>query len=164
MAEVTVRAATQKSKKLEIRDVRALCWTVKSLTDDHALQPLIDGLSDIIWGSQGRRHLYDYIIWGLLEDLDIRLTSRIQQCLQNSISDVLPPSVATSRQISCLKAIWAIGALSCGRRIPFSSFQSFDLSLLQVISHLPLDSPALADYLPSVRALILWNLFQSFST
>ncbi|KAF7335540.1 hypothetical protein MVEN_02207800 [Mycena venus] len=86
----------------------------------------------------------------------------MQQFLLESTSDLIHSSVATRRQIACLKAIWAMAAMSDTDIIISDSISSFDAQLLASSSALA-RNPGLCDYLPSVRAILLWNLFRSFS-
>ncbi|KAJ7320885.1 hypothetical protein DFH08DRAFT_754118, partial [Mycena albidolilacea] len=148
------KQATRVSEDSRLRDVRALRWTARTLTDGHALEVLIDGLSDAIWGPRGRRYSHDHLVAGLLDCRHTRIISRIQQFFSESTSDLVHPSVATRRQVACLRAIWAIAAIS--------DTSSFDAPQLAPSSPLAAN-PGLTDYLPSARAVLLWSLFRSFS-
>ncbi|KAJ7222980.1 hypothetical protein B0H12DRAFT_1268788 [Mycena haematopus] len=53
MVDAMIRVAGHKSKQRDVRDHRALCWTVRSLTDDEELEPFVAGIPDVLWSSQG---------------------------------------------------------------------------------------------------------------
>ncbi|KAJ7665629.1 hypothetical protein B0H14DRAFT_2425022, partial [Mycena olivaceomarginata] len=108
LAEVMVRDATADSPKREERDGRALVWTVKSLTDNNELEPLVDSLPSLIWGPNGRRRAHDQMISMLLEDREIHIVSRIESLLRSCDSGHLTADLETQRRISCIKALWAI--------------------------------------------------------
>ncbi|KAJ7478625.1 hypothetical protein B0H11DRAFT_2424034 [Mycena galericulata] len=109
MAEAMIRRAMQPSSE---RDQRALCWTVKSLTDDAQLEPFIAGIPDALWGPNGRRHKYDHLIQALLDEPGTRLDHRLLDLMRHSDSDLLAPDVRIRYRISCLKALWNICTLT----------------------------------------------------
>ncbi|KAJ7749823.1 hypothetical protein DFH07DRAFT_1034788, partial [Mycena maculata] len=158
-----VEQATKISDDSAERDIRALCWTARSTTDGDALELFIDGISDAVLAPEGRRYSHDNLIVGLLQDGEARVISRIERFLINCQSDVLSPAVAIRRRVACLKTIWAIVALSESAPELSSSIDSLASSLIGVPSLLSMDCPETADYIPSVRALLLWKLFRSFS-
>ncbi|KAJ7088296.1 hypothetical protein C8R44DRAFT_892826 [Mycena epipterygia] len=164
IVEHMVQQATKLSDHTEVRDIRALCWTVRSLEDDNALELFMDGISDAIWASGGRRHSNENLILGLLEDHEARVIPRTQQFLSDCRTELIPTSVATRRQIACLKAIWAIVVISGSSTRLSNSISSFDTSLLRPSSCMPLTNDhGASDYLPTVKALLLWNIFQNIS-
>ncbi|KAJ6467589.1 hypothetical protein DFH09DRAFT_1381374 [Mycena vulgaris] len=163
MVEKLIQQAAQISEESQVRDVRSLCWTARSITDDHALELFIGGISDAIWSSGGRRHSNDYLISGLLEDPGAGVIPRIQHFLADCKSDVTPNSAVIRRQIVCLKTAWAIAAISDTSTKLSHSISSFDMSLLRSSSPPSCESPGLSELLPTVRSLMLWTIFRSFS-
>jgi hypothetical protein len=111
LTEARTRYATTETAERAERDRRALIWTMKSLTDDKELEPFVEAIPDVIWGTMGLRRLYDEQIQALLRHPDAKLISRIEGLLRSCETGLLPPAVQHRRQISCLKAIWAIAHL-----------------------------------------------------
>ncbi|KAJ7887422.1 hypothetical protein B0H13DRAFT_1524827, partial [Mycena leptocephala] len=107
MVEVMMRDAMANSHKRDERDGMAIVWTVRSLKDNNELEPFVEAFSDLIWAPNGRK-----IINMLLEARDIQLVPRIESLLQSCDTGLLPPDLQTHRQISCIRALWAIAYLS----------------------------------------------------
>ncbi|KAJ7132695.1 hypothetical protein C8R46DRAFT_1140574 [Mycena filopes] len=102
--------ATKQSDARNLRDGKALLWTIKSLTDDTELEPLLEAIPDVLWGMDQRRWVYDHHIRRLIADSN--LISRLHGFGHNSNSGVLSLEVAKRRQMSYYKAIWALSSLS----------------------------------------------------
>ncbi|KAJ7478628.1 hypothetical protein B0H11DRAFT_2028071 [Mycena galericulata] len=155
------------------RDRRALCWTVKSLTDDTELEPFLAGIPDALWGSNRRNYRHDHLITALLDDPEVRLGDRIVDLMRRSDSGLLPPEVAFRHKVSCLKALWSICTLS--KRGAQLNLSVHALTLLLASWQLrwarslgngdsrdrDFDSQ-LGTYLPAVRA-VLYRCILSFS-
>ncbi|KAJ7478606.1 hypothetical protein B0H11DRAFT_1279160 [Mycena galericulata] len=109
MVEVMISRATQPSAE---RDQRALCWMMKSLTDDAELHPFIDGIPDMLWGPDGRRRQHDHLIHTLLNDPDVRLGDRILILMRHSDSGLLPHDIKLTYKVACIKALWNICTLA----------------------------------------------------
>ncbi|KAJ7159588.1 hypothetical protein C8R46DRAFT_956817 [Mycena filopes] len=145
MMEGVLSAATIPSTERDLRDDAALVWTVKSLTDTPELEPLIEALPDVLWGTDSRRHLYDRHIHRMIEDPGSDLLARVRDFRHNCHSRGLPVEVAKRHQISYYKAIWALGSLStpgCAVQIP--------------VPHLSQIDPQVAPYYSSARAIQAW--------
>ncbi|KAJ7251073.1 hypothetical protein C8J57DRAFT_1667005, partial [Mycena rebaudengoi] len=108
MVEVMTRDAVRKSSERDERDARAMVWTVRSLTDNDDLEPVLEALPDLIWGPNERRRGYDDMINMLLETPDIHLVSRTEDLLRSCDSGLLPPALETHRRTICIKALWSI--------------------------------------------------------
>ncbi|KAJ7280373.1 hypothetical protein C8J57DRAFT_1302447 [Mycena rebaudengoi] len=157
MVGAMVETATVRSDTREVRDKRALAWTMKSLADDDELEPFVEGIPNAIWGPQGRRRKYDDLIRGLLSDPLVLLGSRIEHLLLGCESGLLEPSVKIRRQTSCLKAIWCLGMMA---EKNFKSIQPL-FFLRKSFRFLPPKTPTTAQYLPSIAALVQWSNFCS---
>lgn len=59
MVEAVFRNATSTSTGRDRRDQHALCWTLKSLSDDAELEPFLEAIPDLLYNSQGWRFRYD---------------------------------------------------------------------------------------------------------
>ncbi|KAJ7017730.1 hypothetical protein C8F04DRAFT_425397 [Mycena alexandri] len=130
--------ATVPSEERQARDEKALVWTLKSLTDDVELEPLLDAIPDLLLG----RRLYDGHIRCLIGN---DLLRRVQDFQHSCFSGILGLEAAKRRQISCYKAIWALGSLSTpgdGVRVPV-------LYIAQL-------SPEVLPYYSSARASQTW--------
>ncbi|KAJ7815929.1 hypothetical protein B0H13DRAFT_2218261, partial [Mycena leptocephala] len=130
MMEVMTHHATQQTAERDDRDQRALVWTVKSLADNDELEPFVEGISAVLWGANRRRKLYDEQIKTLVHHPQVLLASRIEGLLKDCTEGLLPAGVEIRRQISSLKALWAIARLSVEEPEKKQPLESFDLSLL----------------------------------
>ncbi|KAJ7218996.1 hypothetical protein C8J57DRAFT_1149196, partial [Mycena rebaudengoi] len=112
VVEAMVRRATEVSEQRSIRDQRALIWTVKSLTDEIELEPFVESIPDALWGPNGRRRVYDHYILTLANDPEVHLVTRIEDLLRSCDSGLLTAEIKERRQMTCLKALWAIASLA----------------------------------------------------
>ncbi|KAJ7507254.1 hypothetical protein B0H11DRAFT_1970923 [Mycena galericulata] len=160
MVEVMISRATQPSAE---RDQRALCWTMKSLTDDAELQPFIEGIPDVLWGPNGRKYKHDHLIRGLLQDPEVRLGDRILDLMRHSDSGLLPPDVEFRHKVSCVKALWSICILA-ERGTPLN-FPMHALSR-QIAEWISSGDPSdeLRGYLVAAQAVLNWCILCSFDS
>ncbi|KAJ7672121.1 hypothetical protein B0H17DRAFT_1208782 [Mycena rosella] len=112
MVEVMISRATEPSADRNQRDRRSLCWTMKSLVDGIELEPFMDGIPDVLWGPNGRKHKHDHLVRTLLNDPDVRLGDRLLDLMCYADSGLLPTEVELRYKISCLKALWSICLLA----------------------------------------------------
>ncbi|KAJ7441441.1 hypothetical protein B0H11DRAFT_2095927 [Mycena galericulata] len=130
LVQVMLKDATSPSSERDSRDRRALVWTMKSLTDDNELEPFVEGIPEVLGGSPGSQNSYDDRIGALVRHThpDVRLIPRIESLLRGCDSILLPKGVKNRRQISCLKAIWAIDHMDARATGPFqlSQLEIFD--------------------------------------
>ncbi|KAJ7110627.1 hypothetical protein C8R44DRAFT_261791 [Mycena epipterygia] len=154
LVEVMTQHATDYSPERVDRDCRALVWTVKSLTDDGELEPFVEAISDVIGGNPRRTQLYEEEITVLLRHPKVRLVSRIEGLLRGCESGLLFTEARHRRQISCLKAIWAIAHLEVESKEPFHGF-NFDVLKMGALSTL---DPNVQPYFLSAQALARCNL------
>ncbi|KAJ7154136.1 hypothetical protein C8R46DRAFT_1118776 [Mycena filopes] len=145
MVEGVFRGAQTPSPERERRDEKSLVWTVKSLTDDSELEPLLEAIPDVLWGRDHRRLVYDVPIRRIINDPDSDLLGRVRDFRDSCYSRVLPVEVAKRRQISCYKAIWALGSLST----PGNAVQIPVPYVFQI-------DPDVAPYYSSARAIQAW--------
>ncbi|KAJ7284472.1 hypothetical protein C8J57DRAFT_1708940 [Mycena rebaudengoi] len=153
--------ATECSPQRDDRDVRAIIWTLKSLTDNDELQPFVEALPDLIWGPNGRRRMYDAMINMLLADRNIRLVQRIEGLLQSCDSGVLRPEHEMLRRIACIKALWAIAYFLASDPSTRETFPDFDMTALS--SQLLHPNPTVHLYSSSAFALVQWIGFCAVS-
>ncbi|KAJ6587497.1 hypothetical protein DFH09DRAFT_1359215 [Mycena vulgaris] len=165
MVEVMTRDAVRKSSERDKRDARAMVWTVRSLTDNDDLEPVLEALPDLIWGPNERRWGYDDMINMLLETPDIHLVSRTEDLLRSCDSGLLPPALETHRRTICIKALWSIAYFVASDVSTRHIFPVFDHKILGV--HWQLDDtaqlPSVNSYLISAHALVRWCGFCSVS-
>ncbi|KAF7347094.1 hypothetical protein MVEN_01463400 [Mycena venus] len=160
LVEVMVYDATRESKERTKRDIHALLWTIRSLTDDDELAPFIEGIPGALWSPDGRRFVHEPLIFTLLDDPEVRLDHRLGDFLRGCESGLLDPNVKLHRQVSCLKAIWALAGLATTSPLDESFRQplrDFDASVLYV------EDNELAPYWISAQAVLGWTFFCDFS-
>ncbi|KAJ6597568.1 hypothetical protein DFH09DRAFT_1272236 [Mycena vulgaris] len=162
MVEVMVRHATQKSAERDQRDHRALVWTVKSLADDEELEPFIEGISAVLWSTKGRRKLYDERIRALVFHPEALLASRIENFLRSCNGSLLLPGVEVRRQISSLKALWAIARLSLEEPRQRQPLESFDIVLLHALRRS--STSAVKRHVVPTLALVQYNIYCSVAS
>ncbi|KAJ7020869.1 hypothetical protein C8F04DRAFT_1142441 [Mycena alexandri] len=112
ISESMFSRATQYSPERTERDIKALLWTVKSLTDDAELEPFVEAIPDVLWGAAGRLYIYDTLLCRLMKDPDVQLLPRIHNLITSSSSSLLPLPHMRQREILCYKALWALATLS----------------------------------------------------
>jgi hypothetical protein len=118
MAETMFRKATEASNARSTRDKKALIWTVKSLSDDAELEPFVEAISDVLWGTHRRRYVYDDHILGLMHDPDVQLFRRIRGLISSCNSGLLGSEISKRRQISCYKALWTLATIQNSTAYP----------------------------------------------
>lgn len=93
------------------RDLRALYWTMKSLTEASELEPFVEGISDVlsdkyIESSEGQSPCMSKTMQDLLLDPRINLLARIVKLLLTCLkSGGLGKSQRSKRAIACMNAI-----------------------------------------------------------
>ncbi|KAJ7094785.1 hypothetical protein C8R44DRAFT_890213 [Mycena epipterygia] len=161
IVEAIYRQATEQSADRTSRDLRALVWTVKSLTADEELEPFVESISDILWSPEGRRTVYDVHISTLIYHPDVQLWARIEGLLQSCNSGLLSAEAKTRRHIICYTALWSMASLL----IDYAGDSSPDLDFLPDLSlvHKSIQNdPCVEHYAASARALIRWRWFCAF--
>ncbi|KAJ7278675.1 hypothetical protein C8J57DRAFT_1502536 [Mycena rebaudengoi] len=152
MAEAMVRCTTEASVQRAIRDQRALIWTVKALTDEVELEPFVESIPDALWGPNGRRRVFDDYILGIANDPEAHLVTRIEDLLRSCDSGLLSVEIKERRQITCLKALWAIASLA---EPTIATNFLFDLPVVRNL--VSSRSDAIRCHASSVYALAQWH-------
>ncbi|KAJ7367217.1 hypothetical protein DFH08DRAFT_1072546 [Mycena albidolilacea] len=153
--------ATECSPQRDDRDGRAIVWTLKSLTDNNELQPFVEALPDLIWGPNGRQHMYDAMIYMLLADRNIQLIQRIESLLQSCDSGLLRSDHEMWRRIACIKALWAIAYFLASDASTQKTFPMFNTNSLSS-QHLH-SNPEVHLYSVSASAVVQWIGFCAVS-
>ncbi|KAJ7639939.1 hypothetical protein DFH06DRAFT_628719 [Mycena polygramma] len=121
MDDAMVEMALQPS---EIRDQRALSWTLDSLTDNAEFLPFLESIPEALYGFAGFHHRNDYLFIHLLDNpanpyrisgqpadsdsFSERITDFLLSCQNMAVDDPL-----RKRQlIAGMKAVWALGMIS----------------------------------------------------
>ncbi|KAJ6471613.1 hypothetical protein C8R47DRAFT_1077260 [Mycena vitilis] len=123
MDDAMVEMALQPS---EIRDQRALSWTLDSLTDNIEFLPFLESIPEAIYGFAGFHHRNGYLFVHLLDNpanphmidsppadshsLSERITDFLLSCRNMASDDPL----RKRRLIAGMKAVWALGMISDG--------------------------------------------------
>ncbi|CAK5263420.1 unnamed protein product [Mycena citricolor] len=144
-------------------ETRALAWTVRSLSDDQELEPFVEGLPQVLWDFEHSkpRRVYQALFQSLLRDPEIHLCQRLGDFMVGSTSNLLEDKVRVRRQLSVLRAIWAICAFSLHTGSPLQSpigEADVDSALLGTKF---LNSPDVQSMVPAVTALIHLNVIDS---
>ncbi|CAK5263418.1 unnamed protein product [Mycena citricolor] len=146
-------------------ETRALAWAFRSLSDDDELEKLVEGLPQTLWDfdkNQPRR-VYQALFQSLLRDPEVHLCQRLADFMASSNSNLLEPKDRLRRQLSVLRAIWAICAFSLHTRSPLQSpvgAADVENTLLGSKFHA---SPDVQSMVPAVTALIRLNVIESRS-
>ncbi|KAJ7657738.1 hypothetical protein DFH06DRAFT_1327799 [Mycena polygramma] len=161
MVEAMFRSAIKYSEERQKRDYKALVWTMQSLSDDAELEPFVEAIPDLLWGPMERRTSYDGHIQCLLRHSDVRLLNRIGDLLISCDAGILTPDAAQRRQITCLRALWALASCTMQWSMPldFSSLSASSLFLNEGIDSRNL---ATAPYITSARALMARSTLLAF--
>ncbi|KAJ7056124.1 hypothetical protein C8F01DRAFT_1373105 [Mycena amicta] len=110
--KVTHSALAHSSGRKE-RDLRALIWTFKSLSDPAELETFVEAIPDAMWGPRTRHRTYTGYFQTLRdrETEGLQLTFEIASLLRTCNDGLLSPETQQRRQTSCLKAIWALASI-----------------------------------------------------
>ncbi|KAJ6533614.1 hypothetical protein B0H19DRAFT_1272259 [Mycena capillaripes] len=164
LIETMARRAVEESDDGTIRDGRALLWTVKSLSDDSELEPFVEGIPDVLWGSSSsypwgpptsQRYSYSEHIRELVLNSDVRLCGRIENYMRSCDTGLLSSEAQKRRLIASYKALWAITTLFHTKQFPMQS--PLDFSRWTRFFNHPDDSPDILHYSLSARSLMSWS-------
>ncbi|KAJ6579597.1 hypothetical protein DFH09DRAFT_331380 [Mycena vulgaris] len=161
MEDVMMHRATAGSGRRTERDKRALCWTLKSLTAEHELEPFVEAIPHVIWSWTPftRRRTHDHLLQTLIDDPGVQLAPRIALLLLSCENGLLEKSAREHRTVLCLKALLAFAmAAETGPRRSLAF--PFGLSTFAYLSKT--DYAPAQPYLPALRACGVWSLFCSF--
>ncbi|CAK5278469.1 unnamed protein product [Mycena citricolor] len=146
-------------------ETRALAWIVRSLSDDDELEKLVEGLPQTLWDFDRNkpRGVYQALFKRLLQDPQVHLGQRLADFMAGSNSNLLEDKVRLRRQLSVLRAIWAICAFSLHTGSPLQSpIGEADMNYPLIGSKF-LDSPGVQSMVTDVSALIRLNMIESRS-
>ncbi|CAK5278547.1 unnamed protein product [Mycena citricolor] len=146
-------------------ETRALAWTVRSLSDDEELEKLVEGLPQTLWNSDTNkpRSVYQALFQSLLRDPEVHLGQRLADFMAGSNSNLLEHKDRVRRQLSVLRAIWAICAFSLHTGSPLQSPIGEANVHNALLGSKFLSSPDMQSMLPDVSALIRLNKIESRS-
>ncbi|CAK5263557.1 unnamed protein product [Mycena citricolor] len=104
-------------------ETHALAWTVRSLSVDEELEKLVEGLPQTLWDFDQHkpRSVYQALFQALLRDPEVHLGQRLADFMAGSNSNLLQHKDRLRRQLSVLRAIWAICAFSLQSGSPLQS-------------------------------------------
>ncbi|KAJ7655891.1 hypothetical protein B0H17DRAFT_1185983 [Mycena rosella] len=107
LTDAVLAAAMQRR---DIRDERAVLWTLESLTDNTELLPFVETVHDIIYAPTGFRRVDDHLFRLVLQTTDSHtsLPSRILAFLWSA--ETLSPDdpLRNRRQVEGLRALWSL--------------------------------------------------------
>ncbi|KAJ6556988.1 hypothetical protein DFH09DRAFT_1488686 [Mycena vulgaris] len=111
LTDVVLAAAM---KRRDIRDERAVLWTLDSLTDNTELLPFVEAIPEIIYGPGGFRHIDDHLFRLVLHasDSHTSLANRILALLWSAETLPLDDPLHSRRQTEGLRALWALGIVA----------------------------------------------------
>ncbi|KAJ7661488.1 hypothetical protein DFH06DRAFT_374743 [Mycena polygramma] len=158
MEEVMMRAANAGPTE---RDKRALCWTLKSLTTEHELEPFVEAIPIVIWSrtpTLTRRIKHDHLLQTLIDDPGVQLGPRIAALLRTCESGLLEDGVRQRRTVLCLEALLAFAmAAKVGTNTLSFPFEFSTFAYLSTTDYRPAQT-----YIAALRACGIWSLFCSF--
>ncbi|KAJ7056173.1 hypothetical protein C8F01DRAFT_377084 [Mycena amicta] len=111
MSEAIINKATAKSPQRRDRDVRALAWTTKSLSDDHELEAFAEAIPDAMWGNRSRHDLYTGYMEKVNDDQTLKLSHRVENLFYTCDTGLLSLEATKRRRITCLKALWSLSSV-----------------------------------------------------
>ncbi|KAJ7056113.1 hypothetical protein C8F01DRAFT_946923, partial [Mycena amicta] len=104
-------SALAPSNERKERDMRSLVWTFKSLSDHAELESFVEAIPNAIWGSHTRHRTYIEYFQVLRDRECLTFAPEIANLLRSSNDRLLTLEMRKRRQITCLKAIWALASL-----------------------------------------------------
>ncbi|CAK5278393.1 unnamed protein product [Mycena citricolor] len=104
-------------------ETQAVAWTMRSLSDDLEFGPFVEGLAEALWDFDRREPCGAYRAHFkiLLRDQEAHLGQRLADFMAGSNSYILEPKDRFRRQVSVLRAIWAVCAFSLHTGSPLQS-------------------------------------------
>ncbi|CAK5263483.1 unnamed protein product [Mycena citricolor] len=146
-------------------ETRALAWAMRSLSNDLEFEPFVEGLAQVLWDfdSGVPCSVYQAHFKILLSDPEICLYQRLADFMAGSNSYLLEPTARVRRQLSVLRAIWAICAFSLHTGSPLEcplGEANVDHALL---GSKFVTSPDVQSHVLAVHALIRLNVIESKS-
>ncbi|KAJ7056216.1 hypothetical protein C8F01DRAFT_1157129 [Mycena amicta] len=144
------------------RDVRALIWTVTSLSDDHELETFVEAIPDAMWGPATRNRTYTDYVKILRDSRELDLSARIADLFRSCNDGFLLPDLHKRRSIACLKAIWAVASIPDAPLSRNSHAFSLppgikDFMEVLAVSH---GGDDIDPYYVSARAMVHWSALQ----
>ncbi|KAJ7776332.1 hypothetical protein B0H16DRAFT_1506371 [Mycena metata] len=129
LTDAVLSAAMQKR---EIRDERAVLWTLEALTDNTELLPFVEATHDIIHGPTGFRRVDDHLFRLVLQTSDghTSLPQRMVSLLWSA--DTLPVNdpLRERRTLAALRGLWALGIVAARTaRTPANAVYGVDLGI-----------------------------------
>ncbi|KAF7366164.1 hypothetical protein MVEN_00493400 [Mycena venus] len=147
-------------QRRDIRDERAVLWTLEALTDNNELLPFVEATHEIIDGPTGLRRVDDYLFRLVLqtEDPHTSLPRRILSLLWSAETLPLNDPLRDRRQIAGLRALWALGIVTARiARAPASEVYGINRTGLYAL-RIP------ATYRLSLEAVITYVYLKSIQT
>ncbi|CAK5278203.1 unnamed protein product [Mycena citricolor] len=147
------------------RETWAIGWTIQSLSDDVEFEQFVEVLPYVLWNfDRGKPcSTYQTHFQRLLQDSKGPLGQRLADFMAGSNSYLLEDQVRLRRQLSVLRAIWAICAFSLHTgSLLQSPIGDADVDNALLASKF-LDSPDVQGMLLDVSALIRLNMIESRS-
>ncbi|PPQ64237.1 hypothetical protein CVT24_008640 [Panaeolus cyanescens] len=113
--------ATDPTPERDMRDLKAMEWTLSNLREDTELEAFVRVIPSVVSGfDYSAKLLMDKLLTH--QDISIRLPHQIPRLLVTCSTGLLEPSVAKARAITCLKAIWSLTMLSIPKKPRDNSF------------------------------------------
>ncbi|KAJ7627981.1 hypothetical protein DFH06DRAFT_725796 [Mycena polygramma] len=111
---LTGAVLTAAMQRRDIRDERAVLWTLQSLTDNTELLPFVEATHEIIDGPTGLRRVDDHLFRLVLQTADAHTSfpRRIMSLLWSAETLPLHDPLRERRQMACLRALWALGIIA----------------------------------------------------
>ncbi|CAK5278484.1 unnamed protein product [Mycena citricolor] len=146
-------------------ETRTLAWAVQSLSDDDELEKLVEGLPQTLWDFDKNkpRSVYQALFLSLLRDPEVHLGQRLADFMAGSNSNLLEHKDRLRRQLSVLRAIWAICAFSLHTGSPLQSPIGEADVHGALLSSKFLNSDEVQSMVHAVSALIRLNMIESRS-
>ncbi|KAJ7800116.1 hypothetical protein B0H14DRAFT_2901053 [Mycena olivaceomarginata] len=143
LTDAVLAAAMQRRN---IRDERAVLWTLEALTDNTELLPFVEATHEIIGGPTGLRRVDDHLFRLVLQTADAHtsLPRRILSLLWSAETLPLQDPLRERRQLAGFRALWALASevfgIGRGSLHALSIPVAYRLSLDAVISYVHLKS------------------------
>ncbi|KAK7018893.1 hypothetical protein R3P38DRAFT_3556434, partial [Favolaschia claudopus] len=165
MVAAITRVAAKPSDERASRDLKALVWTVNSLADDTELEPFVDAISDILWGSRALREAHyarsvtGLVLHALVNDPRILLHERITNLYRSCNAGILTPAAQKRRKIICSKALWTTIPLLAASDEIFRNERRYATNIrFQYLGEKDLE---VLHYARSVEAMTKWREFET---
>ncbi|KAJ7056108.1 hypothetical protein C8F01DRAFT_1156833 [Mycena amicta] len=157
ISDNVARAALARTNGRKERDLRSISWTFKSISDPAELETFVEAIPDAMWGPHTRHPTYTFYFHTLRDSGSVDLALGISGLLRTCNDGLLAPEKQQRRQISCLKAIWALTSIPSAPALVPGHLPSSIRHLPDILFQAFSEDTIVSYYALSAEAMLHWS-------